>query len=477
MADPRSRPAGHVPLIMLVVLALGAAVGLYFGVGAGRQWSANRGFHPLVIPAQTAPASDAAAALAATTKGASPAPSAADAPAPTAAGVLAQLKGTLADPSLGSSVSAQVYDAATSGTLMNTGAAEVVAPASTAKLLTTAALLRVRKGTDRFTTRVLQGGDANTVVLVGGGDPTLSAAKVGQASEYPEAARISDLAAQVSKNLSGAAITSVVVDDSLFSGPSTATGWAPEDAPSSYASPIAAAMVDAGRDAPGATVRSAAPDLAAGRALADALGGAQVTRGTAPAGARLLGSVQSAPVSTLVEQTLSESDNVMAEVLARQVALATGQAGSFAGGAAAVSATLTAAGVAVGAGMKDGSGLSVADRIPAGVLGQTLLLAAGAKHPELRPVITGLAVAGWDGTLVEQGRFTGTSAIADGVVRAKTGSLTGVTGIAGVLTDSDGRQLVFAFVADKVPGGDPNSTSARTVLDSAVAALVRCGCR
>ena len=107
--------------------------------------------------------------------------------------------------------------------------------------------------------------------------------------------------------------------------------------------------------------------------------------------------------------------------------------------------------------MRDGSGLSVQDRMPASALSQVLLAAVGTGHPELRPILTGLSVAGWDGSLVEQNRFTGTAADADGVVRAKTGSLTGVSAMAGVLTDADGRQLVFAFVADQAPGraGDP----------------------
>ena len=77
-------------------------------------------------------------------------------------------------------------------------------------------------------------------------------------------------------------------------------------------------------------------------------------------------------------------------------------------------------------------------------------------------------MAGWDGSLVEQQRFTGAAAIADGAVRAKTGSLTGVSALAGVLTDADGRQLVFAFVADQAP----SEAGTRTAIDDLAAALV-----
>ncbi len=459
-----------------VIAAVVLAVLGYAGVAGGRQYLADASFHPIVVPAAVAPAADAASVLAAATAapslgGAAPA----QAPAPTASAVTAALGPALTVPALGPSVSAQVVDAATGTALLSERTQELVAPASTAKLLTAAALLQVHHATDRFTTRVVAGATPGTVVLVGGGDPTLSGAAAGQPSEYAEAARVSDLATQVRAALGSTPITHVLVDDSLFTGPATATGWAAADAPSSYASPITAAMVDAGRDVPDAANRSAAPDLAAGRALATALAGASVQAGVAPSGARVLASVQSAPVSTLIEQMLSDSDNVIAEVLGRQVALAVKAAPSFAGAAAAIAQTLSPLGIAVGNTMHDASGLSGLDRVRAVTLGQVLVMAAGSQRPDWRPILSGLSVAGWDGTLLEQDRFTGSAAVADGAVRAKTGSLDGVSGLAGVVTDADGRQLVFSFVADQVPDLDP--TPARTALDAVVAVLARCGCR
>src|SRR6185437_1035228 len=126
----------------------------------------------------------------------------------------------------------------------------------------------------------------------------------------------------------------------------------------------------------------------------------------------------------------------------------------------------------VGVGMRDGSGLSGQDRIPAAALGQVLLATTGTGHPQWRPILSGLSVAGWDGSLVEQDRFTGSSARADGAVGAKTGSLTGVSAMAGVLTDADRRQLIFVFVADRTPG----ESEARDAIDRLAATLVRCGC-
>lgn len=451
------------------MLAVLLAVLAYLGVGRGRQYLANRGFRPLAIPAE---ASLPAALAGATTAPRLPAanPSAA---LPTAAGVATALTSKLANSDLGPSVSAQVYDASTGTSLFGQRAENEIAPASTAKLLTAAAVLTARKATDRFATRVLAGSAPGEVVLVGGGDPTLSAAKAGQPTEYPQAARISDLAAKVRAAAGSTAITRVLVDDSLFPGAATAPGWAPEDAPSEYASPITALMVDAGRDTPGAQIRSAAPELAAGSALATALGGAQVSAGSAPAGAKVLAEVRSAPVGELVEQMLKNSDNVLAEVLARQVAIAAHQPATFAGAAAAVSASLKPLGVTAGSEMRDGSGLSAADRLPASALTQTMLAAVHPARPRLGPLLSGLPVAGWDGTLTEEDRFAGSTSVADGFVRAKTGSLTGVSSLAGLVTDADGRLLVFAFVADQAPSEGPT----RMAIDELAAALVRCGCR
>lgn len=460
-------------VVLLVMLAVVLAVLAYLGVGGGRQYLANRGFTPLAIPAETV----APAAIASALAGARIAPAAPSAdpgaPAPTAAGVAAALAKKLTSTDLGPSVSAQVYDARTGASLFGRRPDDVIAPASTAKLLTAAAVLTARNATDRFATRVLAGSAPGEVVLVGGGDPTLSAAVAGQPTEYPQAARISDLAAKVRAALGSTRVTRVLIDGSLFTGASTAPSWEPADAPSEYASAITALMVDAGRDRPGAGTRSAAPDLAAGNALAAALGGADVSRGGTPAGAKVLAEVRSAPVGELVEQMLRNSDNVIAEVLARQVAIAAHQPVTFAGAAAAVSASLRPLGVTAGDGMRDGSGLSTADRLPASALTQALLAAVDPAKPRLGPLLSGLPVAGWDGTLTEEDRFTGSSAVADGFVRAKTGSLTGVSSLAGLATDSDGRLLVFAFVADRAP----SEGATRAAIDGLTAALVRCGCR
>jgi D-alanyl-D-alanine carboxypeptidase/D-alanyl-D-alanine-endopeptidase (penicillin-binding protein 4) len=358
-------------------------------------------------------------------------------------------------------VLAQVIDAATGAVLFGRAGTTPAAPASTAKLATALAVLAVHAPTDRITTRVVAGAEPETVVLVGAGDPTLTAAGPGHTGAYAGAARIADLARQLH------GVRRVEVDGSLFVGAGVSPDWAPEDVPSDYASPITAAMVDGGRDTPGAPIRSTAPDLAAGRALAAALGVHAVARATAPAGARVLATVQSAPIGTLVTQMLQESDNVIAECLARLVAVSQHQPASFVGGAAAVRAVLAKLGVPIGGGMVDGSGLAARDRLSPETLTRLLLLAT-----KNTAVLDMLPVAAWSGTLAD--RYLGSAGA--GVVRAKTGTLTGVSTLAGLVHDRDGRLLAFALMADRVGPTDEATKAAEAALDRAATALAQCGC-
>jgi D-alanyl-D-alanine carboxypeptidase/D-alanyl-D-alanine-endopeptidase (penicillin-binding protein 4) len=203
----------------------------------------------------------------------------------------------------------------------------------------------------------------------------------------------------------------------------------------------------------------------------------QPSAGTAPARAAVLGSVSSPPVSAVVEWMLLESNNVIAENLARQVALKMGQPASFAGAAAGETAVLQRLGAGTGINLVDGSGLSPQDRISPEALVRLLAVAASAQHPALRPAITGLPVAGFSGTLsAGQSVFGAISGAARGVVRAKTGNLDTVAALAGYAYDADGRLLIFDFDAAKVPKLKDLQAAANTI-DSAAEAVASCGCR
>jgi D-alanyl-D-alanine carboxypeptidase/D-alanyl-D-alanine-endopeptidase (penicillin-binding protein 4) len=364
-----------------------------------------------------------------------------------------------------------VVDVATKDVLLDMDASDPATPASTAKLLTAAAALTTLNPSDTLKTTVVAGSSPGEVVLVGGGDPTLS--RTAPSRTYPGAATVADLATQVLAAMpAGTPVSRIVVDGSLFSGPLTASGWGSADAPSSYAAPVTAVAVDGARVSPNSTARSGQPGLDAGAALADALGarGATVVLGEAPAGAKTLATVHSAPISRLVEQALSMSDNMLAEALARQVAITRKLPASFEGSAQAVIGALTDAKIDVsGVTMKDGSGLSRDDRVPASVLTAVVRGAADDSLKGTSAILSGLPVAGYDGTLFDRGDAN----TAPGTVRAKTGTLLGVHALAGTVVTKDGRLLAFAVVAD----GSGSDAAAEGALDHVAAALAACGCR
>jgi D-alanyl-D-alanine carboxypeptidase/D-alanyl-D-alanine-endopeptidase (penicillin-binding protein 4) len=396
------------------------------------------------------------------------------APAPDATVLTGELTPLLAAPALGPGVEARVVDVASGEVLLDRNSEDPSTPASTAKLLTAVAALTTLGPDTTLETTVVAGSAPGEVVLVGGGDPTLS--RTVPSLSYPGAPTVADLAAQVRSSLpAGTRVTRVVVDNSLFDGPLTASGWGPGDAPSTYAAPVTATAVDGARLRPGDLPRSGAPGTDAGTALAVALGvpGATVVLGEAPQGAQTLGTVRSAPMARLVEQALSQSDNLLTESLARHVALARDLPATFEGAAEAVTDALTAAGLDVtGLALADGSGLSTTDRVPVALLTDLLTGAAEGTLDGTSAVLSGLPVAGYDGTLFDRGDEDPETA--PGAVRAKTGTLLGVHGLAGTVVTAEGRLLVFAVIADGAPA---NGEAAEDALDAVASALAACGCR
>lgn len=389
----------------------------------------------------------------------------------------------LDDPALGSRVGAAVLDMSAGRIVYARASGRAYKPASTAKLLTALAALATLGPQHRFVTTVVPA-PRGRIVVVGGGDPLLSATTSGASSTgFPSLTSLPALARHTATRLlgSGRNRVRVAVDDSLFVGPAVSAAWEESYIPSDVVAPVSALAVDGGRLEPGLAARAQDPALAAGRVFARVLERAgvevagRVIRTTAPGGVRPLARTRSAPLSAVVEEVLGSSDNDGAEILVRHVALAERRAGSFAGARRARTAVLQRLGLPLGgAVLPDGSGLARGARVTPRLLVTALDIAASTGHPELRPVITGLPVAGFSGTLVD--RFAGGQAApARGLVRAKTGTLSGVTSLAGVAISSDGRVLAFALLADRV---DPVAVlGARAALDEAAAALAQCGCR
>ena len=309
--------------------------------------------------------------------------------AATAAGLTAALGPLLSSSSLGSHVGMVITSLATGQVLYARHATSGFAPASTTKLATAVAALHVLGPDTRFSTRVVlatkgagaSGGSAvPQVILVGGGDPTLAAGQP-PAADYPQDATLRALAAQAARALRarGTGRVRLGYDTSLYTGPGLAPGWPRSYVTTGNVTPISSLEVDQGRltasgapqdaDDPGNTMPrtfTPAPEAASAFAGFLAADGIRVTGGpaprAAPAGAATLGRVYSPPLAEMVQQMLQESNNVIAENLARHVAIATGQPASFSGAAAAEMSVLRGLGV-TGVHLVDGSGLSPRDRI------------------------------------------------------------------------------------------------------------------
>ncbi|MGW1625469.1 D-alanyl-D-alanine carboxypeptidase/D-alanyl-D-alanine endopeptidase [Streptomyces sp. NPDC002172] len=366
-------------------------------------------------------------------------------------------------PALGSTRAAVVVDVATGSRLYGSGADTAMTPASTTKIATAVAALSALGPDHRITTRVALEPGTREVVLIGGGDPTLTARK--DAAGW---ASLRTLATETAKSLTARGIGQITLsyDTTLYSGPDLHSVGVNDNL--ARVSPLTADEGRTNDSTEGPVLRVGDPAADAARKFAGFLADAGIktsSPGTSKASSRAetLATVSSPPLSSIVERMLTNSDNDIAEALARQTALASGKAASFDGGAAAIDAELTRLGLPMaGASFHDGSGLNRDDRLTANLLTALLVKAADVDRPGLRAVLTGLPVAGFTGTLTS--RYTDGAA---GVVRAKTGTLTGVNTLAGTVVDKDGRLLAFAFLTSNTT----NPPAAQAALDRTATAL------
>jgi D-alanyl-D-alanine carboxypeptidase/D-alanyl-D-alanine-endopeptidase (penicillin-binding protein 4) len=391
---------------------------------------------------------------------------------PDPAKVRAALAGPLGDGDLGPHVLAEIAPLDGGEPVLSRGRGAAV-PASTTKLLTTLAALHVLGPETRFTTKVVRPAHGR-LVLVGGGDPLLGSRPA--KDSYPARADLRTLARATATALRKAGVDRVRLgfDDSLFGAPTTTPHWPASYVPEDVVSPITALWADQGNDEAGR--READPSQAAADIFAEQLRRKGIAVrgkvGRAKATGATVAQADSAPLREIVQHTLETSDNDAAEVLAHHLGARLSGAGTFEGGAAATLATLTELGVpTAGLQLYDGSGLSRDDRIAPATL--TGVLRAAARTPELAAVLAGLPVAGFTGSLIE--RFEdAASAPGLGLVRAKTGTLTGVHSLAGTVTDLDGDVMTFVLMTDHVTPA--RTLAARQALDDAAAALAACHC-
>ena len=365
------------------------------------------------------------------------------APAPTASGLARAVRDDVGASALGPRVGVVVRDALTGDTLWSQDEDRPQTPASTAKLLTAAAV-------------------------------------EGRAG-------LADLAEEVAASLQtkGGTRYSLRLDATYAAGERYAPGWSMADVAAGYTQGVS--MIGLAGDRPEPFKPSPkVPERTVLKAFAAQLKKAGVSvsvddssstwRTPAPEGAEELGSVESAPLGDVLALALDHSDNALTENVARQAAVADGAGASFAEVTRWVRTTLEDAGVDMtGARLKDNSGLSSGQVVPARVISDVMQLGITGSATSMTRVLSDLPIAGLTGTLhdrflVEESRG------AAGIARAKTGTLTGTSALAGTTTTADGRLLTYVLVADRVPS-TTGTLGARAALDEVVADLTDCGCR
>ncbi len=400
---------------------------------------------------------------------------------PTTAGIAAALAGPLSSAALGPTTSVAVYDARTGQLIYDKSANVPATPASTNKLLGAAAVLTAYGADHRLETKVVTGSTPTELVLVGGGDPLLRSGKPG--SSEPAAASLAELADKTAAALLatggevpvGGITYSLAFDNDLFSGPLSSPTWPTTYVQEGIVSRITALIADGGF----VGGINSDPSLATTKRFAQLLKdrGVKVKgspgRVLAPAQETLVSSVESLPMSALVQQSLEKSDNTTAEMLGHLAGAKLAREGSFNGGVRAVTQVLTDLGIdPSGLQLFDASGLSRDNVIPAAILGQLLNSMATNANADLWAGTYGMPVAGFTGSLDD--RFVGAGTKPGrGQVRAKTGTLTGVVTLAGLVTDVDGDLLSFAFMAPQTP----DLLGSEVAWDQAAAALATCGCK
>lgn len=415
-----------------------------------------------------------------------------------------------------------IRDALTGESLADRHSDRPVTPASTTKLLSAAAIVTALDPATTFTTSVVAGDRPGEVVLVAGGDMLL-ADGAGDPEAVAGHAGIGDLAAQTAAALTAgvpdegesatagpdpAGPLTVSLDLSHVPGPHVLDTWSEHWVAEGWTGRI----VQLGRARDRALPYNPSPqepEQQVARVFREALAGHGIQVAgvggagdeadedgndedgsddadvraelvTAPADAQQLAVVESAPLRDVLALASATSDNAMFEQLSRQAAVAAGHGADQPSVTAWIRDTmtedfgldLTGMQIADASGLSDGTSLSMQ------VVAEVLVAGADGSHPRLQEVLAagGLPIAGYTGTLGNGMRFhLPVHAPAVGNARAKTGTLPGVTALAGTVVTADGRLLVFAVAADDIETGSA-AIEAASILDEIVAQLARCGC-
>lgn len=348
-----------------------------------------------------------------------------------------------------------------SGSTLFTHNGDLPVPGASLQKIVTGTAALISQGADsRFetvaaaTADVGEGGVlAGDLYVIGGGDPLLSTA--GYGNQLQRGGELLHDLEKLADAIQDAGVTniqgSVIGDESRYDTARYHPAWPERFRGQNQIGPISALNVNDGfSDFPAeygglaSMVQSDDPAANAARVVTDLLGQRGITvdgpsrTGEAPENVTPVATLPSPPLSDIVAETLTNSDNDTAEMLFKEIGLQVEDDGSWDSGAVGVTDVLTEAGIPMeGIQVVDGSGLSSENRMTCELIVDLL------THPEAgQHIVQGLAVAGETGTLED--RFAGTEVA--GRLRGKTGTLQNVSALSGQVTPLEGGALTFAYI-------------------------------
>jgi D-alanyl-D-alanine carboxypeptidase/D-alanyl-D-alanine-endopeptidase (penicillin-binding protein 4) len=330
------------------------------------------------------------------------------------------------------------------------------APASVEKLWTTAAVM-LKLGPDaRVHTTVLGTGTERhgvwhgNLYLRGGGDPTFGDPTFNHVWNLGYGPTANQLAQQLAKRGITRVTGQIYADETLFDHRrgGLMTNYQP-DVPD-FGGQLSALTYDHG-----SVVPHYSPAVFAARQLALTLRGSHIAAKASrharktPDDARVLATVSSPPMSIMTRLMDVPSDDLFAELFAKQLGLLFGRSGSISAGAQVIGRTVADA-YGLHPKVLDGSGLSRNDRSSPLEVVDLLREVWGTRVG--RELVASLPTVGKEGTV----RGYGLKSPAVGNCVAKTGTLNYVTNLAGYCHSRGGHTLAFALFID----GPDNGTAA-----------------
>jgi len=332
-------------------------------------------------------------------------------------------------------------------------------PASNLKLLTATAVLSRIPESERLHTEVraarppVNGVVNGDLWLVGAGDPLLATADFSAQAGYQHQPRPRTPLEDLADRLVAAGVRQVqgriLGDETRYDTQRVVPTWSPSYLTDGEVGPMSALTVndnasqwaphDVPASAPAANATTVLTHLLQARGVQ--VGGAG--EGAAPPTATaVVAAVDSAPIADLVGVVLTQSDNLGAELLTKELGRRFAGAGTTAAGLGVTRSVLQDQHLPTeGVSMVDGSGLDRSDRATC----QVLLRAVERGGPS-GTMARGLPVAGSTGTLFH--RYVG-SPLA-GRLRAKTGTLNGAAAFTGWFAAGQDRQLAFSYLVNGI---------------------------